>query len=195
MRRFASDPAIVGRPLTLDGEPVTVVGVLPASFNFGAVFAPGSRIDLYSPFPLSPETNRWGNTMALVGRLEPGVTLDRARAEARLLGARITRENPDRNNFVPRLDRLRDHVSGPFRPAMFVLSCAVAVVMLIVCANLSNLLLAHSATRRKEMAIRAALGAGHGRLVRQILTEPRAVRRRRRHRCCSPPSAPACWLA
>src|SRR6185295_1064483 len=74
-RRFAMDPAIVGRPLTLNGEPVTVVGVLPASFDFASVFAPGSHIDLYFPFPLSGETNRWGNTLAIIGRLKPGVTL------------------------------------------------------------------------------------------------------------------------
>ena len=72
-RRFNSDPAIVGTSLTLNDEPHTVVGVLPASFDFASVFAPGSHFDLYFPFPLSPETNRWGNTMAMIGRLKPGV--------------------------------------------------------------------------------------------------------------------------
>lgn len=170
-RRFASDPGIVGRPLTLDSEPVTVVGVLPASFDFGTIFAPGSRIDLYSPFPLSEETNRWGNTLALIGRMKPGVNVRSAQAEAVVLGDRIMRNQPRRNDFRPRLSALREHVSGPIRSAMFVLSCAVGVVMLIVCANLSNLLLARSATRQKEMAIRAALGAGQLRLIRQMLIE------------------------
>ena len=72
-RRFNSDPAIVGTSLTLNDEPYTVVGVLPAAFDFASVFAPGSHFDLYFPFPLSQETNRWGNTMAMIGRLEPGV--------------------------------------------------------------------------------------------------------------------------
>src|SRR5947208_2866145 len=77
-RRFGSDPSIVGRPLTLDDAPVTVIGVLPDSFDFGSVFAPGSRIDLYFPFPLTAETNRWGNTLAIVGRLKPGVSVRNA---------------------------------------------------------------------------------------------------------------------
>ncbi len=77
-RRFAADPAIVGRALTIDAQPVTVVGVLPASFDFASVFAPGGHFDLFQPFPLSAETNRWGNTMAIVGRLKPGVTLGSA---------------------------------------------------------------------------------------------------------------------
>src|ERR1700687_4999361 len=72
-RRFASDPGIVARPLTLNDQPVTVIGVLPASFDFASVFTPGSHIDLYFPFPLSPETNRCGNTLAIVGRRTPGV--------------------------------------------------------------------------------------------------------------------------
>ena len=75
-RRFASDPAIVGRPLTIDNDPVTVAGVLPESFDFSSIFAPGSHIDLFAPFPLTAETNRWGNTMAIVGRLKPGVSTD-----------------------------------------------------------------------------------------------------------------------
>jgi predicted permease len=170
-RRFASDPFIVGRPLTLDDAPVTVVGILPASFDFGTVFAPGSRIDLYFPFPLSEETNRWGNTLALVGRLNPGATVASAQAEVAVLGEQIARQHPERNDFEPKLSLLSAHISGRLRPALVLLACAVAVVMLIVCANLSNLLLARSATRQKEIAIRAALGAGKGRLIRQMLTE------------------------
>ena len=170
-RRFASDSAIVGRSLTLDDAPVTVAGVLPASFDFASVFAPGIRVDLYSPFPLTPETNRWGNTMSMIGRLKPGATLSAARAEADVLGKRLSQEHPERNSFGPQLSELREHVSGKFRSAMFVLACAVGLVMMIVCANLSNLLLARTAGRRKEVAIRAALGAAKGRLIRQMLTE------------------------
>ncbi len=172
VRRFASDPGIVGRPLTLNNEPISVVGVLPASFDFASVFAPGSHIDLYSPFPLSDETNRWGNTLAIIGRLKPGVALPTAQAEVTILSARLMRAHPtDRNDFEGRLSFLREHVSGRLRPALIVLTCAVGVVMLIVCANLSNLLLARTAVRQKEIAIRTALGAGRWRLIRQALTE------------------------
>ena len=170
-RRFASDPAIVGRSLTLNDEPHTVVGVLPASFDFGSVFAPGSRFDLYFPFPLSPETNRWGNTMAMVGRLTPGTSVGDAQAEIRTIAGQITAEHPERNSFEGHVRPLADHVSGRIRLAVWVLAGAVGMVMLIVCANLSNLLLARSASRQKELAIRSALGAGRRRLIAQMLTE------------------------
>ncbi|HEV2688021.1 MAG TPA: ABC transporter permease, partial [Bryobacteraceae bacterium] len=174
-RRFASDPGIVGRPLTLNDEAVTVVGVLPASFDFASVFAPGSHIDLYFPFPLSAETNRWGNTLAIIGRLKPGVTVAGAQAELRVLANQVSHAHPERNDFEGKLSLLGDHVSGRMRPALLVLGCAVGMVMLIVCANLSNLLLARTATRQKEIAIRTALGAAKGRLVRQMLTESIAL--------------------
>jgi len=170
-QRFAADPNIVGRAITLDDAPATVVGVMPASFDFGSVFAPGTHMDLYFPFPLTPETDRWGNTLSVVGRLKPGVTVASAQAEATILGDHISKEQPNRNGLTPHLNLLKEHVSGKLRPALTVLALAVGVVMLIVCANLSNLLLARSTTRQKELAIRSALGAGRGRLVRQILTE------------------------
>jgi predicted permease len=170
-RRFAADPSIVGRALPFDGGPAMVVGVLPASFDFGAVFAPGTRIDIFEPFPLSPETNRWGNTLSIVGRLKPGATLKSAQEEVTVFGKLDKQAHADRNDFDPMIYRLAEHVSGRLRPALFVLAAAVGVVMLIVCANLSNLLLARGATRQKEIAIRAALGASKRRLIRQMLTE------------------------
>ena len=170
-RRFNSNPAIVGTSLTLNGEPHTVVGVLPASFDFASVFAPGSHFDLYFPFPLSPETNRWGNTMAMIGRLKPGVSVDQARAEIRTVAGQITSEHPERNSFQGNVKPLAEQVGGRIRLAVWVLAGAVAMVMLIVCANLSNLLLARTASRQKEIAIRSALGAGRGRLAAQLLTE------------------------
>jgi predicted permease len=171
VRRFNSDPAIVGRALTINGGPVTVTGVLPASFDLASVLSPGSHFDLYFPFALSPETNRWGNTMAIIARLKPGVTVSSARAELTVLASQFTRAHPERNDFEGHLTSLSEHVSGQIRPALLVLACAVGVVMLIVCANLSNLLLARTATRQKEIAIRTALGAGRRRLIRQMLTE------------------------
>ena len=170
-RRFNADPAIVGKALILNGEPHTVVGVLPDTFDFATVFAPGSHFDLYFPFPLSPETNRWGNTMAMIGRLKPGVTAAAAGAEVRTLAAQITKEHPERNGFQGNVRALSEHVSGRIRLAVWVLAGAVGMVMLIVCANLSNLLLARTAARQKEMAVRSALGAGRGRLIAQMLTE------------------------
>jgi predicted permease len=174
-KRFASDPRIIGQKLRINDDVSTVVGVLPASFDFGAVFHPGTRIDLFFAFPLTEETNRWGNTMALVARLNPGTTVDQAEAEGRVLSKRFAEQHPKWNNLEFHVSDLQKHVSGQLRPALLVLAAAVFVVMLIVCANLSNLLLARSASRQKEMAIRAAMGAGRGRLVRQMLTESVAL--------------------
>ena len=129
-----------------------MIGVLPASFDFASVFAPGSHIDLYFPFPLTPETNRWGNTMAMIGRLKPGVTLAAAQAEVDRISATSdhARLIPSATTSKATLSPLAEHVSGRMRPALLVLACAVGVVMLIVCANLSNLLLARTAGRGRR---------------------------------------------
>jgi predicted permease len=170
-RRFASDPTVVGRKLTLNDQPVTVIGVLPASFDFSSVFAPGTPIDAFIPWPLTDDTKPHGNTMSIVGRLKPGVTIGGAQAEFNVLAKQLNSQHPERNPVQPRLVPLDEHVSGQVRPALLVLTCAVGLVMLIVCANLSHLQMARMATRQKEMAIRAALGAGRFRLLQQVLTE------------------------
>jgi predicted permease len=174
-RRLAADPKVVGRTLTLNGHPVTVVGVLPASFDFASVFAPGTPVDIFIPWPLADKTKPMGNTMKIIGRLKPGATLRGAQAEFTVLGKQLESQHPERNKIAPTLVPLEQHVSGPVSPALFVLACAVGVVMLIVCANLSNLQLARLGTRQKEMAMRAALGAGRSRLLRQMLTESVAL--------------------
>jgi predicted permease len=170
-RRFASDPKIVGQKLTLDNQPTVVVGVLPQLFDFGSVFTPGTPMDIFVPWPLTDPAKPQGNTVRIVGRLKPGVTAGAAQAEMTALARRLERQHPERNGVTPRLVPLAQHVSGPVRPALLVLACAVGVVMLIVCANLSNLQLARLSARHKEMALRTALGAGHSRLLRQMMTE------------------------
>lgn len=174
-RRFDADPNVVGRKLTLNNRPATVVGVLPASFDFASVFAPGIPVDIFVPWPLKDKSKPTGNTMKIVGRLKPGATVPGAQAELTMLGKQLESRHPERNPIVPRLVPLAQRVSGPVRPALFVLACAVGVVMLIVCANLSNLQLARLGARQKDLTLRAALGAGRSRLLRQTLTESVAL--------------------
>ncbi len=173
--RFASEPAIVGKKLTLNNRPSIVAGVLPAAFDFPSVFAPGTPADIFIPWPLTAETNGWGNTTKVIGRLKPGISLQAAQAEFHGLAANLEIRHRERNSLAPRLTPLEERVSGQARPALMVLAYAVAVLMSIVCANLSNLQLARMAARRKELAMRAALGAGRWRLARQMLTESVAL--------------------
>ncbi len=170
-RRFASDRSVVGSKLMFNNRAVTVAGVLPASFDFAALFAPGTPVDIFIPWPLTDETNRRGNTMTIIGRLKPGASIQNARPEFTLLAKQMEIQHPERNPVVPRLTPLDQRVNGRVRPALLVLACAVGVVMLIVCANLSNLQLARLGARQKELAMRAALGACRLRLLRQMLTE------------------------
>jgi predicted permease len=170
-RRFGSDPNVVGQKLTLNNQPVTIIGVLPASFDFSSVFAPGTSIDVFVPWPVADNSKPHGNTMAVIGRLKPGVTVQNARSAITVLAQQLTSQHPERNPIKPKLVPLEQHVSGEMRPALLVLICAVGVVMLIVCANISHLQMARMGTRQKEMAIRAALGASRFRMLRQVLTE------------------------
>ena len=180
-RRLGAKADVIGGPITLDGAPTTVVGVLPPSFDFGGTFAPGRPADLFLPFPLSPETNRRGNTLAVIGRLKPGIDVTTAAVETATVVDRISRTAPDvepgrrRNAFRPNLSPLQDRISGRFHGMLAVLAAAVGFLMLLVSANISNLVLARALARHKEMALRMALGAERGRLVRQLLVESLAL--------------------
>ena len=172
-QHFAGDASVVGQAIDLDGTPVTVIGVLPASFDFGSVFAPGAKVDLFVPAILG-NMEDWGNTMALVGRLKPGIPLSQAQLEADSLFPRLHQnlKHPYPNDgYTAQLFGMKEYVSGKLRESLLVLWCAVGMILLIVCVNLSNLLLAKAATRQREFALRSALGAGRGRIMRQLLTE------------------------
>jgi len=172
-RQFGADPDIVGKAVNFDGRSVTIIGVLPETFDFGSVFSPGSTVDTYGPAILD-DMEDWGNTLALIGRLKPEVSIGQAQAEADLLFPRLlfSFKHPDwGGNYTGKLSVLKEYVSGKLRRSLIVLWCAVGLILLIVCVNLSNLMLARAAARSKEFAMRNALGAGRGRLVRQLLTE------------------------
>ncbi len=167
-RRFGGDPGIVGKALTINEGTYTVVGVLPDNFDFASTFTPGIRVEMLVPARLE-EMRPWGNTLAIVGRLKPGVTIEQAQAELATIVPPI--EKALDYTFGTELRNLKEHVSGSMRRALIVLWAAVGLVLLIVCTNLSNLLLARTAARAKEFAIRLALGSSRARIVSQLMVE------------------------
>jgi predicted permease len=170
-RRYAGDPSVVGRTLTINDAPSTVVGVLPASFDFATFFSPGSRIDFLTPFPINEDSDQQGNTLVIIGRMKPGVTVADTQTELDVMNEQLQADDPERWGLGAVASGLQEKITGRFRSAMLLLAGSAGLVMVIVCANLSNLLLARAADRRKEIAVRAAMGASRARLIRQMLTE------------------------
>ena len=186
--RFGGDPAVLGRVLNVQFQPRTVVGVMPADFAFPyrtmlgpSGFTKAYSVDMWLPLEFVREDSRQTGVATLtrgarfltaVGRLKPGVTVDQANAEVAGIARHLSETYPDTNRVVGGVVvPVHEQAVGGTRPALLVLLGGVAVVLLMACVNLANMMLARSTARQKEMAIRAALGAGRGRLIRQTLAE------------------------
>ena len=175
-RQFDADPKIVGKAFDINGAQTTVIAVLPKDFDFGAVFSPGAKVDAITPLNLYGPPRDWGNIITMIGRMKPGVEVAQAKQQADAVSGTMCWNNKSpescgqyKGYVVP--VPLKDWVSGRLRNALQILWGAVGMIMLIACVNLSNLLLARAASRSKEFAMRGALGASRGRIVRQLLTE------------------------
>jgi putative ABC transport system permease protein len=168
-RRFGGDPNVVGQQVTLDGQPHEVIGVLPAAFRF-----PGESIELWRPIDFTNEDMRarFNHFLIVYARLKDGMTIDRAQTNLDAIASQLQREVALQNQgHGAHIIALRDQLLGDVRPSLGILMAAVTFILLIACVNIANLLLVRGAARRREVALRSALGAGRGRIVRQFVLE------------------------
>src|SRR5437773_1357706 len=171
-RHFGGSSGVVGRTIQLDAQPYVVVGVMAADFDF----PPGGNVDVWTPLSFDPNDahgrSRKARSLNVVGRLAGGVALDQAQREMTLIASRLATTYPDSNTgWGARVIAAQEELVTTVRPALLLISAAVGFLLLIVCANVANLILARLSSRRTEIAVRAALGAGRLQLARQVLAE------------------------